>query len=319
MAAAPVHAETGRLGRPAIVVHGGAGTFARFPKPAARRSLLGPALRAALDAGWEVLGSRGGALQAAVEAVACMEASGLFNAGRGSVPTTAGTIEADASVMDGTSGAAGAVCCATWPASPVRAALAVASSPACLAPSGGGPPWRPLLLAGPGADRFAQEAGLAGREGPRRGPEGTGRAGPCPPGANPGSTAGTVGAVALDASGNVAAATSTGGRPGQPPGRVGDSALIGAGTWASNQTAAVSATGTGEAFVMAGFAHEVDRSMRRGTPLAQALQDALGEVSRWGGSGGAVAISASGELAAVFSTPAMARAWRGQGTQAIFA
>ena len=131
-------------------------------------------LRTALAAGWHELHRGGAALQAAVEAVACMEDTGLFNAGRGSAFTSVGTIEADAGVMDGGTGAAGAICAASWPANPVRAALAVAvlgrssdqEAPAEGAgrPGGGSPSWRPILLAGAGADRLARAAGLAPRE-----------------------------------------------------------------------------------------------------------------------------------------------------------
>lgn len=290
--------EGGKLERPALVVHGGAGTFARLSQPGAdiSRAELEEALTAALRTGWDVLSSGGPALTAAVEAVACMESSGLFNAGRGAVKTTAGTVEADASVMDGAGGAAGAVCATTWPANPVRAALALARYPFPQA----GPRWRPLLLAGAGADRFAQEAGLApSSELARRGPEPSLTAG-----------AGTVGAVALDRSGIVASATSTGGRSGQPPGRVGDSAVVGAGTWADNETAAISATGAGEAFILAGFGHLTDWALRAGASLPDALRAALGAVSKRGGTGGAVAIAPSGDFAAIFDTPAMARGWQ---------
>ncbi|MGH9104803.1 MAG: isoaspartyl peptidase/L-asparaginase, partial [Acidimicrobiales bacterium] len=128
---------------------------------------------------------------------------------------------------------------------------------------------------------------------------------------------GTVGAVALDGDGHVAAATSTGGRAGQRPGRVGDTPIIGAGTWADDRTAAISATGTGELFILAGFAHRVDWAMRSGSPLGPAMVASLGEVSALGGTGGAVAISAAGLFAAAFDTPAMARGWRDGGGEVV--
>ncbi len=118
--------ETGALGGPALLVHGGAGTFERL-RDGASRARLESGLASALEAGWDVLQRGGDALHATVEAVARLEDSGLFNAGRGSTPTTEGIIETDASVMDGATGAAGAVCAATWPANPVRAALIVAT------------------------------------------------------------------------------------------------------------------------------------------------------------------------------------------------
>jgi L-asparaginase / beta-aspartyl-peptidase len=313
--------ETGALAGPALLVHGGAGTFERL-RNGALRARLESGLASALEAGWDVLQRGGDALHATVEAVARLEDSGLFNAGCGSTPTTEGIIETDASVMDGASGAAGAVCAATWPANPVRAALIVAthgqgdpffdpSRPrgpipgvaVVATPGDGGPAWYPVLLAGAGADSVAKAAGLAKMA------SGT------TPLANEVrprdlTSPGTVGAVALDGSGHVAAATSTGGRPVKPPGRVGDSSIIGAGTWADDATAAVSGTGTGEAFIVAGFAHHVDWAIRGGSSLDHALTTALKGVSGRDGTGGAIAITASGQFAAIFGTPAMARGWK---------
>jgi isoaspartyl peptidase/L-asparaginase-like protein (Ntn-hydrolase superfamily) len=324
--------ETGLLARPALVVHGGAGTFGRARGPAAR-ARLETALNSALEAGWRELQAGGTALQAAVEAVASMEDSGLFNAGRGSTLTSEGTIETDASVMDGGTGAAGAICAASWPANPVRAALEVATVARVDRPDGrgqgahgrgdepelpdkpsdrraGGPglglageTWHPLLLAGAGADRMARFAGLVPMASRMEGVPADLR-GETPTGP------GTVGAVALDLAGHVAAATSTGGRAGQPPGRVGDSPIIGAGTWADDGTMAVSATGTGEAFIVAGFAHRVDWAMRAGLSIDDALAAALEDVSARNGTGGAIALAPSGQYATIFNTEAMARGRR---------
>ena len=160
-----------------------------------------------------------------------------------------------------------------------------------------------MLLAGAGADSVARAAGLV---------EMATEIVPVGTEVRPGdlTSPGTVGAVALDGSGHVAAATSTGGRPVKPPGRVGDSSIIGAGTWADDATAAVSGTGTGEAFILAGFAHYVDWVMRGGSSLDHALTTALKGVSARDGSGGAIAITASGQFAAIFGTPAMARGWK---------
>jgi isoaspartyl peptidase/L-asparaginase-like protein (Ntn-hydrolase superfamily) len=124
-----------------------------------------------------------------------------------------------------------------------------------------------------------------------------------------GAVTGTVGAVAADQSGHIAAATSTGGREGQRRGRVGDSPIIGAGTWADDETAAVSATGEGEAFLVAGFAHLLDWSLRSGSSLDEAVTRSMAEVTRRGGRGGAVTITRSGELVCAFDTRAMARGW----------
>ena len=208
--------ETGVLSGPALLVHGGAGTFERL-RDGASRTRLESGLASALEAGWDVLQHGGDALYATVEAVARLEDSGLFNAGRGSTPTTEGIIETDASVMDGATGASGAVFAATWPANPVRAALIVAthgqaepffdpSSPGAplpgvaivATPGDGGPTWHPVLLAGAGADRVAKAAGLA-EMATETVPVGTV--------VRPGDldSPGTVGAVALDGSGHVAA------------------------------------------------------------------------------------------------------------------
>jgi len=308
--------EGGALVGPALMVHGGAGTFARL-RDEATRAHLQNAIGLALDAGWAFLVRGEDALPAAVEAVACLEDSGLFNAGRGSTPTSEGKIEMDAGVMDGVTGTAGAICAGTWPANPVRAALAVArlsitdaSTPA-LPPVAADVPgagqgrgsWQPLLLAGVGADRLAEAAGLARMTSP-------GSPAATAPGTHDGTAPGTVGAVALDQAGHLAAATSTGGRAGQPPGRVGDSCIIGAGTWADDSTIAISGTGTGEAFILAGFAHRVDWAMRSGQGIECALRAAMNAVSARNGNGGAIALAPSGRFAAIFGTPAMARGWR---------
>ncbi len=327
--------DAGDLAGPAVLVHGGAGTFERLQEEGARARLEN-ALGVALSVGWRVLEDGGPAWLAAVEAVASLEDSGLFNAGRGSRPTSEGQIETDASVMDGATGAAGAVCAATWPANPVRAALAVAGltlGDAGTSPqvpeqqvpkspvTGGGTSraapvperqgrragrWRPLLLAGAGADRLAEATGLPRLT--KATPPSAGAARPYEK-----SSPGTVGAVALDGAGHLAAATSTGGLEGQPPGRVGDSAIVGAGTWADDRTVAVSATGVGEAFILAGFAHRVDWLLQDGLSLDDALAAALDEVSFNNGSGGAIALTPSGRFATMFGTAAMARGWKNAG------
>ncbi len=290
----PVRVTTSQLRRPAIAIHGGAGRRPGGDDPAVRdRELAG--LYRSLDAGWDVLAKAGSALDAAIAAVASMEDSGLFNAGRGAVPTTSGEIETDAGVMGeaaidgGWLEVAGAVCATTWPANPVRAARAVADAGDA------------LILAGAGADRFASEAGLTRRD-DRSMTHSSGAAI---------SEMGTVGAVAVDSDGRLAAATSTGGRRGQPSGRVGDTPVIGAGTWAATGGVAVSATGDGEAFIRAGFAHLIEARVRAGVPTPQAATSALGAVERWRGTGGAIVLTSTGELVVLCDTPAMARGWRG--------
>jgi isoaspartyl peptidase/L-asparaginase-like protein (Ntn-hydrolase superfamily) len=285
--------ESGALGTPAVVIHGGAGEFTGQSSPA-QLARLEADLSAALTAAWRVLGVGGRALDAVTEAVAWMEASGNFNCGRGAVATSQGTVETDAAVMDGSSGAFGAICAATWPESPVRAARAVMAL--------GGPAEGPILLAGAGADRFCESMGL-----PHMGPDLL-----CGAGVAPISRSGTVGAVAVDRDGHLATATSTGGRLGKLPGRVGDSPIAGAGTWADDRSVAVSATGEGESFVVAGFAHRVDWCVRQGAPIEAALDDALGLVRARGGHGGGIVMTGDGRFAVAFDTPAMARGWRDQ-------
>ena len=283
--------ESGILSLPAVVIHGGAGEFGRASSPA-ELTRLADGLSAALGASFELLEAGGGAIEAVVAAVASLESSGTFNAGRGAVATCEGTVETDAAVMDGNSGAMGAICAASWPESPIRAAQAVMAL--------GGPSKGPILLAGPGADRFCEKAALDRRDPALLSGEGVA----------PVSPSGTVGAVAVDSKGHLAAATSTGGRLGQLPGRVGDSPISGAGTWADDRTVAVSATGEGESFVVAGFAHRVDWAILAGEQLEAAVGAALKAVQARGGNGGAIALMRNGQFCIAFDTYAMARGWR---------
>jgi isoaspartyl peptidase/L-asparaginase-like protein (Ntn-hydrolase superfamily) len=290
--------------RPAAVlaIHGGAG-----PAPdddpgggASRWPAQAAGLAAALRAGLAVLSDGGPALDAVIAAVTVLEADEQWNSGRGSALTAAGTVEMDAAVADGRDRRLGGVACLAGVRHPVEAARAVMDD------------GRHVLLAGPGAVAFARAAGLAFE------PDGwfvtdrrrrdldrwlaapaAGRAG--------GST---VGAVARDARGHLAAATSTGGRTGQLPGRIGDSPVPGAGTWADDGTCAVSATGVGEAFLRAAFAHEVDARLRlEGVDLASACQEALEAVTAAGGDGGCIAVAGAGPPVMPFTTTLMHRGW----------
>jgi isoaspartyl peptidase/L-asparaginase-like protein (Ntn-hydrolase superfamily) len=286
-----VTCESGELRIPAVVIHGGAGDFSGVTSKT-ELTQLAEGMFAALQAAWEVLSEGGPALDAVVGAVACLEHSGHFNAGRGAVATSQGTVETDAAVMDGASGTTGAICAATWPDSPVRAARAVLGL--------GGPAAGPVLLAGSGADLFCEKAGLARRDpGLLRGR-----------GVVPVSPSGTVGAVALDNDGHLAAATSTGGRLGKLPGRVGDSPIAGAGTWANDNGVAVSATGEGESFLVVGFAHRLEWAVKTGGTLEVALRDALGSVEAVGGCGGAITLTRDGRFAVGFDTSVMVRGWQ---------
>jgi isoaspartyl peptidase/L-asparaginase-like protein (Ntn-hydrolase superfamily) len=283
--ASTLRVEHGPVRWPAIVVHGGAGTYSRLCEGGDTADVLaaelGHALAASLDAGWAALVGGSGPVAAVVAAVAYLENTGAFNAGRGSVPTTAGTVEMDAAAMDD-SGRAGAVACIQWH-SPIRAAEAVLRR--------GGP----VLMAGPNADAFAASAGV-----PLLDAVGAARAE---------NDEGTVGAVAVSADGRVAAASSTGGRAGQLPGRVGDTPVPGAGLWAQ-PGCAVSVTGIGEAILLAGFSRLVANRQAAGHALTAALEAGLEEVERYGGVGGGIALSGDGTWAAAFTTKAMARGVR---------
>jgi len=277
-----------------LAVHGGAGPApvddahagaARWPGQAA-------GLGAALRAGLAVLAAGGPALEAVVAAVAVLEDDEHWNAGRGSALTAAGTVEMDAALADGQTRRIAGVACVTGVRHPIHAARAVLED------------GRHVLLSGPGAIAFAREAGLAFE----------------PPewfiidrrreALEQWLSTGTVGAVARDAAGHLAAATSTGGRTGQLPGRIGDSPVPGAGTWADDARCAVSATGVGEAFLRAAFAHEVDARLRlEGVDLEAACAEALAAVSAAGGDGGCIAISGDGPPVLPFTTALMHRGW----------
>jgi L-asparaginase / beta-aspartyl-peptidase len=278
----------------AIVVHGGAGGLPTDPERVGR---LRAGAAAAVEAGHAVLAAGGEALEAVEAAVLVLEDDPEFNAGRGAALTEYGRVELDASVMDGTDRAAGAVAAVRGVRNPVRAARAVLAE------------GRHVLLVGAPAIDFAATAGLdfepetwfvteAQRRALNRREESA-------------AARGTVGAVARDARGHLAAATSTGGVAGQRLGRVGDSPLVGAGTWADNDTVAVSCTGHGESIIRAALAHEVDALLRhRGLSLNEACGEAIAGMARYGGDGGLIAVSARGEVAATFSSPAMTRGWR---------
>jgi isoaspartyl peptidase/L-asparaginase-like protein (Ntn-hydrolase superfamily) len=286
------------VAEPALVVHGGAGPLPREPFDPAP---VTAALEAALDAGWSRLA--GGALDAAQAAVEALEDAPMFNAGRGSVLTSAGSVEMDAAVMHGPDRSAGAVACV----SRVRHPVALARATMERTPH--------VLMSGRGAERLAEELDLellkpewfvTARERERLA-RWQARAAALP--AEPGG--GTVGAVARDAGGALAAATSTGGVRGQLPGRVGDSPLLGAGTWA-DETCAISATGAGEALIRAAAAHELAALVRHGgLGLAEAADAVLREhVEPLGGAAGLIAIAADGPPVLPFTTPAMYRGWR---------
>jgi isoaspartyl peptidase/L-asparaginase-like protein (Ntn-hydrolase superfamily) len=285
-----------------LAVHGGAGAGPAPEEAPAAQAEVRAALARALASGHQVLAGGGSAVDAVVAAVRVLEDCIWLNAGPGSVLCATGEVEMDAAVMDGALRRAGAVAGLRSVLNPVLAARAVMER----TPH--------VLLAGEGAERFAQELGL-----PRAAPEtfvtdlrrrqlARWRARSAAGSNDPAPGGGTVGAVARDPRGHLAAATSTGGITGKLPGRVSDSALIGAGNFADEATCAVSATGTGDAFIRAGFAHQVDALMRYGgVALADACERALADVHRLGGSGGCIAIDAAGRVAMPFDSEWMAR------------
>jgi len=290
-----------------LVIHGGAGTIERARITPEQDQAIRAALAAALTAGEAVLARGGDAVDAVQAAVVVLEDDPNFNAGRGAVFTYDGVNELDAAIMRGDTRAAGAVTGVTATKNPVKLAWAVMErSPH-------------VLLSREGADQFSREQGLE----------------QAPPTwfATPERRRqldelkskkigwydvdlkyGTVGAVAVDARGHVAAATSTGGLTGKRWGRIGDSPLIGAGTFADDRACAVSATGAGEFFIRVGVAAEICARMRLGGMTLQAAADAvMADVKMLGGSGGVIVVAPNGENGFSFNTPGM---YRGRSTSA---
>jgi beta-aspartyl-peptidase (threonine type) len=281
----------------ALVLHGGAGVIERADLSADTERGIREALAQARDAGEAVLRSGGSALDAVQATVVALEESPHFNAGKGAVFDADGKHELDASIMDGATLRAGAVAGVSRIRNPILAARAVMEhSPH-------------VLLAGKGAEVFAFRNGIplvnaryfhtAARLDALK--------------KNLKHHHGTVGAVALDRGGNLAAATSTGGFTGKLPGRVGDSPVIGAGTWADNATCAVSGTGHGELFLRTALAHDVAARIKYGNQsLNRAATAALRAVARLGGDGGLVAVDRRGNVAMPFNSAAMLRACVGR-------
>lgn len=294
--------------KPVIVIHGGAGTIRAREMTAEQEQAYRDGLTQALEAGRVVLERQGSAIDAVTAAVMALEDDPLFNAGRGAVYTTKRTQEMDAAIMDGRDRNAGAVAGIFGPRHPVLAARAVMEKT------------EHVMLAGDGANEFCREIGLEMKpaewffterrmkalenemERRRLGGEEN----------DPSRRHGTVGAVACDCFGHVAAATSTGGMTAKTPGRVGDSPVIGAGTWADDKTCAVSATGHGEFFIRYGAAHEIDARIRWGKEtLEEAANSVVKDLAQIGGEGGLIAVNAQGEVCLPFNSEGMYRAWMG--------
>lgn len=285
-----------------IVIHGGSGSMRRGRLPQADDEAGRAGLALALDTGAAILAAGGPALDAVEAAVRVLEDDPHFNAGRGSVFTAEGRIECDAAIMDGATLGAGAVAGVRSTRNPITLARAVMEhSPH-------------VFLAGAGADGFARAHGVeAADSGWFETPERRRQldeilADPDAP-FDSDMKYGTVGAVALDMHGHVAAATSTGGLTGKKWGRVGDSPLIGAGTYADDRACAVSCTGAGEYFIRLGVAHEITARVRlAGESIEDAADGLIADLSEMGGKGGVIVVSADGSGGWAFNTPGMYRA-----------
>jgi beta-aspartyl-peptidase (threonine type) len=274
----------------ALAIHGGAGAMPRRKMTPAASARYKAGLARALEAGYQVLEKGGASLDAVCAAVVALEDSPLFNAGRGACYNTDEKHELDASVMDGATLRAGAVAAVSRIRNPVLAARAVMERS------------RHVLLVGRGAERFARMHGLplvnesyfhtqARLTALRRKIEGH---------------HGTVGAVALDANGNLAAATSTGGYTGKLPGRVGDSPIIGAGNYADNAACAVSGTGLGEAFIRGVLAYDVAARMKYlREPLVKAAGAAMRKLASLKADGGLIAVDRRGRIVRPFNSEGM--------------
>ena len=285
----------------ALVIHGGAGTLSPEQMTPEIERDVRAGLQRSLDAGHAILRNRGSSLDAVTAAVRALEDDPLFNAGRGAVFTSAETHEMDAAIMDGRTLRAGAVGAVTRVRNPIDLARAVMEK----SPH--------VMLAGNGAEDFARELRLEIVDDEYFSTEQRWQALERVRGARTEALSdadrhGTVGAVALDEAGNLAAATSTGGNTNKRLGRVGDSPIIGAGTYANNKTCAVSATGDGEFFMRAVAGHDLSALMEYcGMNLGEAARAVIDKVEALGGTGGLIAVDREGNIALPFNTTGMYR------------
>ena len=278
-----------------IAIHGGAGTITRKNMTPEKENAYRSKLKETLNVGYSILNKGGTSLDAVEATIRIMENSELFNAGKGAVFTNAGTNELDASIMDGRNLKAGAVARVKTVKNPISAARKVMEET-----------WH-VMLSGDGADKFAKEQGLDI--------------------VDPNyfytqrrwdslkkiqvEKHGTVGCVALDKHGNLAAGTSTGGLTNKRWGRVGDSPIIGAGTYANNQTCAVSGTGQGEYFIRGNVAYDVSAIMEyKGKSVGEAAQNVIRKLSDMGGNGGIITMDSKGNISMPFNTAGMYRGFR---------
>lgn len=294
-----------------LAIHGGAGTILRQDMTAEKEQAYLHALDSALEAGYSLLAKGGSAIDAVRASVCALEDDILFNAGRGSVFAKDGTQEMDASIMDGSNRMAGAVAAVRNIKNPVELAYAIMTKS------------QHVMLNGKGAHDFALLHGLKTEPDAyfysdfryrqwqqMQGTDETALDHNVQPGtAGDGKKFGTVGAVALDQYGNLAAATSTGGMTNKQYGRVGDSPIIGAGTYASNATCAISCTGHGEPFIRAVTAYDVSCLMEyKGLSLEEAMKLVVHDkLMKLGGEGGMIGADTGGNVAMVFNSDGMYR------------
>ncbi|HYC86452.1 MAG TPA: isoaspartyl peptidase/L-asparaginase [Chryseosolibacter sp.] len=298
-----------------LVIHGGAGTIRKENMTPEKEKAYHDALNAALESGFSVLEQGGTSLDAVIAAIKIMEDSPLFNAGKGAVFTNEGKNELDASIMDGSNLMAGAVAGVTTIKNPITAAHAVMTKS------------EHVMLVGKGAELFAAQNGLEivdpsyffdstryqqllKLRAKEVGKEASVKDAFEDPYIRD-TKFGTVGAVALDKFGNIAAGTSTGGMNNKKYGRVGDAPIIGAGTYANNNTCAVSATGWGEFFIRLSVSHDISALMEYGgLSLADAADSVvMKKLPRLGGDGGVVALDRRGNFAMTFCSEGMYRGY----------
>jgi len=286
-----------------LVIHGGAGTITRKNMSSEKESAYRAKLTEALAAGFEVLEKGGSSMDAVETTIRIMEDSPLFNAGKGAVFTNAGTNELDASIMDGGTLKAGAVAGVKTIKNPISAARKVMEET-----------WH-VMLAGDGADNFAKEQGL---EIVNNDYFYTERRWKALQKAQDAEKHGTVGCVALDRNGNLAAGTSTGGLTNKRWGRIGDTPIVGAGNYANNQTCGVSGTGQGEYFIRGNMAFDVSALMNYSSlSVEQAARQVIGKLSGRGGRGGLIAMDKNGNIAMPFNTEGMYRGYYLNGSEPI--
>jgi beta-aspartyl-peptidase (threonine type) len=290
----------------AIAIHGGAGTILKSSMTPEQEAQYRMKLAEAVDIGYAILEKGGTSLDAVEAVVQRLEDDSLFNAGKGSVFNSDGKVELDASIMDGNTLKAGAVAGVHHVKNPIRLARTVMEKS------------EHVFFIGDGAEKFAQEHGLELVDESYFFTEARWQSlqkAKAKESLTEKEKHGTVGAVALDQHGNLAAATSTGGMTNKKFGRIGDSPIIGAGTYADNETCAISATGHGEYFIRAVVAHDIASLMRyKGLSLQAAAEEVvMNKLAKLGGTGGIIAIDRNANIAMPFNTDGMYRAYKVHG------